>query len=317
MTAAATKATPPGEQLSSRVWRTTIASGALTAIAIDPGAGVKQWETQPTGGTSLVRRLNERTRELASRVAILSNPRRYDALTNGGFEQPRELNAIPGWLHSQHPRDGVRLETSGWESEHALRLKHQARSGAKPWIVSDPIQPPPTGRLAVSLRVRALGEQGARERPAQLRVAIEGWTNGTPLRRDKILTPPMDGAWQEEPLWLEVEDVGADEVEQLRLTIDLLSPGEVWVDDIRLYDFFLTEPERSELQSRAFLAIERLRRGHLTPAAKLFDSHWGRYLMALRVQAPAAEATIAPQAGTAAKSGLADRLRNWLPTPMF
>ncbi len=311
------KANPAGEQRSRRLWRTSLASGALTAIAIDQGAAIKQWQTEPTAGSGLVRRLNERTRELASRVAILSNPRRYDALTNGGFERPRELNAIPGWLHSQHPSDGVRLESSGWESGQALRLKHRADSGAKPWIVSDPIQPPPTGRLAVSLRVRAFSEQGTTARPARLRVAIEGWTKGTPLRRDKILTPPMDGTWQEEPLWLEVEDVGADEVEQLRLTIDLLSPGEVWLDEIRLYDFFLTEPERSELQSRAFLAIERLRQGHLTPAAKLFDSHWGRYLMALRVQAPVAEATMAPQAGSAPESGIADRLRNWLPTPMF
>lgn len=310
------------EEPKSRVWRTTLQAGQLRAIRVDGAGEAPAWRAEPAEDAEFMNRLAKRVQSLATRVAMLTEPRRYPGLRNGDFsEQPPMGKGIPGWMHSQHPPGSV-TKTSPSNGDHsAVIMRNRAGEDARAWLVSAPIAPPATGRLAVSLQARCLVETPSTT-PPELRLAIEGRDGGRPIRHRMVLRLRADGDWQEAPLWLEVEEIGGSEIEDLRLTIDWLSDGEVMIDEVRLYDFFLTPAERSELQSRAFLAVQRMRKGDLSAAARLFDSHWAQYLMRLPpvptgnetagVEVPAVSVLIdAPE-----NPGIAERLRGWLPGPL-
>ncbi len=300
-------------------WQVTLAPGQLVAIRLQGAAPVQHWSERPAGGPAFLRQLADRVQDLAARVAMLANSRLYPELRNGSFDEPA-ARSIPGWMHAQHPPGCVQIASKGFDDNTCVMMNNDGTSNSKTWIVSTPFQTPATGRLAVSLQARCENAAANSVQPS-LRVGIEGRVRGAPLRHYVTLTPRADGDWQAAPLWLEVEDLGGEEIEELRLTIDLLTPGRVWIDNIQLHDFFLTEAERSRLQSQTFLAVQRIRQDDLTAAAKLFQSHWGRYLMSLRV--PPTQAT--PTAAIAERSiappqepspGLAERVKGWLPSPM-
>ncbi|QEG40136.1 family 10 glycosylhydrolase [Roseimaritima ulvae] len=302
------------------LWQVTLAPGQLAAIVLQGSAPVQRWREGPADGPQFTRQLADRVQELAARVAMLANSRIYPELRNGSFDESSE-RSIPGWMHAQHPPGCVQLASKGFDDDHCVTMNNDGTSSSKTWIVSAPFHPPATGRLAVSLQARCETSGSDPVQPA-LRVGIEGRVHGAPLRRSVTLTPQADGQWQAAPLWLEVEELGSEEIEELRLTIDLLTPGRVWIDNVQLHDFFLTQAERSRLQTQTFLAVQRIRHDDLTGAAKLFQSHWGRYLMSLRVPQPpprgvpgaAAEPLSVPPEEPS--PGIAERVRGWLPSPM-
>lgn len=303
---------------SGQRWQIMLQPGQLAALKIEGPASIRRWSEHPPGGDQFLHQLSESVQNLAARVAMLADPRIYPELANASFAEtaPR---AIPAWMHAQHPADSVQLASGGSDDDYCVLLTNRPGASAKTWIVSTPFPAPTTGRLAVSLQARCPATQSGAD-PPTLRIGIEGQSRGRPLRRSVTVTPAADGQWQPQPLWLEVEDLGGDTIEDLRLTIDLLSPGQIWIDDVKLYDFFLTEAERSRLQSQVFLAVQRIRQEDLTAAAKLFDSHWGRYLMNLRVpvkatvQSRAEEPVASPPDNPA--PGIAERVKGWLPSPI-
>ena len=65
----------------------------------------------------------------------------------------------------------------------------------------------------------------------------------------------------------------------MRIAFDLSGKGKIWLDDVQLYDQFLTGSERNELQNEVFLAVERMRAGDISYSARLLDSYHGRYLL--------------------------------------
>jgi len=298
-------------------WRTTLQPGQLTAIRLSGAMPVRLWSERPDGGPEFLQSLGDRVQNLAARVALLATPRAYPALRNGSFDE-LSTRSIPGWMHAQFPANCVQVASQGSDDDASVMMSNDGSSSSKTWIVSVPFKTPATGRLAVSLQARCEVNAPSTVQPS-LRVAIEGRVGEEPLRRSVTLLPKADGNWQSEPLWLEVEDLGGEAIEELRLTIDLLTPGRIWIDDVRLYDFFLTKGERSALQSQAFLAVQRMRQGDMTAAAKLFDSHWGRYLMGLRVPAPADAASETIESRETPEkdpASIAERLKGWLPGPL-
>ncbi|HBJ38748.1 MAG TPA: hypothetical protein DDZ51_29155, partial [Planctomycetaceae bacterium] len=109
-------------------------------------------------------------------------------------------------------------------------------------------------------------------------MALEGTVGGTPIRQAKSVTLEPDGKWGE-PQWLEIVRLPSLPVESLRLTIDLMSAGEVWVDDIACYDQFMTTAEITQWEHLVFLAAGGLTRGDCIGASRLFDSHWALDLL--------------------------------------
>jgi hypothetical protein len=283
----------------------------------------------------LVVKLNNRLDELKSRVALLGRPRPFDVLKNASFEEG-EIDKMPGWLRSQHPADCLRWDNDTADGKRSLVMRSEFNATARTWLLSEILPAPETGRFAVSLFARSLKES------AKLRLSIEAKQNGNVIRHWTELELPPSSSWPNEPYWLRIDSLPSDDLHDLRVAIDLVTPGEVAIDNVRIYDFFLNDRERAELQQQTFVSLEMLRKGNLTATAQLLDSYWAKYLFELQVpqtsqygQAanPIEYARAAPwsdgSSATKSKSGtdvppsepsdgqparaFSDRWRSWLP----
>ncbi|WP_146513670.1 hypothetical protein [Rubripirellula amarantea] len=316
-----------------------------------------RWSASINGGEDEIAVIKQKVTTVVERIGMLGNPPTYSGLHNGGFEVTGEMGLV-GWMHAQHPPGCVSIDTV----EHAMgkqsiRLTTEASTLAtRTWMVSETILPPRTGRLAVSIACRAeaitphdriAGEEAASDKTSddhpQLRVAIEGTKNGVPFRQSVDIEVPPTGVWQPRLIVLEALQLNNQQIDSLRLTIDSLSTGKIWIDDVALHDYFPTAKERSDLQNQAFLAVQGLQRGRLAPSAKLLHNHWAKVLLSNQPPAKVSPSTqsadlkrrnaieVTPLNGELQNAGesekvveengsetpsVADRFRDWLPGPL-
>ena len=277
-----------------------------------------QWAASVQGGEPVIAEIKKRVTQIVERIGYLNNPARYDQLKNGGFESVGEMGLV-GWLHAQHPAGCVAVDTDeAIEGKHSIRLTTHSMTSGKTWLVSDLIAPPSSGRLAVSMALRA--QQASDEETHQLRVSVEGTQRGDPVRYTEEVKVPRSGAWQTRHIVLEVAGIDRKVFESVRLTIDSLSSGRLWIDDVRLHDDFSTTRERTDLQNQAFLAVEGLQRGNLTPSARLLNNRWAQHLLSMpeparkktlgvSVETPLPESREIPEIADQNRGWFLDRLR--------
>ncbi len=311
-------------------------------------AKISDWASHPAGGEVGLARIKAAVTRIVERIGVFSEPSDYAGLANGGFEQASAVGIV-GWLSAQHPPDAVRIDTEASEGTQSVCLTTDARSSTRTWLVSETFTAPTSGRLAVSLACRGeLNDPSAtvatptpaERTPGRLRIAIEGTRRGEAFRRTTEIEMPHDGRWQNRRIVLEWDAIDPRDTQSLRLTMDSLTPGRVWIDDVHLHDWFPLESERNDLQGQSFLAVQGLQRGNITPAARLMRNDWARYLMTLPVDTPQRLATSSParsdgnprsttsqpsswkEAAIEVEStnsntpGMAERLRSWLPRPL-
>ncbi|QDT01793.1 hypothetical protein K227x_01610 [Rubripirellula lacrimiformis] len=294
----------------SQRWRVTIPAGEFAVLRSDhPAAGLVDWTATASGGAETSGRIKQQVTSVVERIGMLSSPESYRGLNNGGFEHSGGMGLV-GWLHAQHPPNCVQIETGDCiEGQQSVLLTTDAAVSTRTWLVSEMVDPPASGRLAVSIACR--GELKGQDASHRLRVSIEATRDGSPIRQSAEFDVPCNGKWQPRSMVLEADGIDPDRTESLRLTIDSLSGGRIWIDDIRLHDRFPTSKERAELQSQAFLAVQGLQRGNLTPSARLLQNHWARYLLAkpTPIEKPVVE-TVSNEEET---PGVAERVRSWLP----
>jgi len=247
------------------------------------------------------------------RLGALSRLDAYSALTNGDFEQIGEVG-LPGWLHAQHPPGCVTTDSNQpYQGERSVRMTTDPSATHRTWIVSETIQPPVSGRLAVSLAYR--GAKSAQADPHRLKISLEGTSKGRPLRFSEVFEVSRNGQWNSHQVVLEADGIDALEVDSFRLTIDSVSGGQIWIDRIQLHDQFATARERDELQSLAFLAVQGLQRGNLAPCGRLLKNDWARHLLHLE-EVPSADPRPKPNKKTERDPSVAERIRSWLPKPL-
>ncbi len=194
-------------------------------------------------------------------------------------------------------------------------------------MVSRAFPAPRSGRVAVSMMLR--GEPSSapeKSQPIKVRLSIEGTVAQSNLRESTIVNVPRDGRWSTVPCRVEIDQLPACGVDSLRVAIDVMTEGTVWVDDVRVADQFMTEQERNQLQSQMYLAMGAIPKGDLMAAAKLLESHWIQELLSgpWDVHRPAIlntteDQVLPPVAQPPQKEetpGIADRFRSWLPKPM-
>ncbi|MGI9469932.1 MAG: hypothetical protein ACR2NZ_00270 [Rubripirellula sp.] len=296
--------------------RISVPEGRLVVLRStqpSPTATLRTWTTRVSGGPEALESIKQKVTLIVERIGILSEFDTYDALTNGGFEQSGGIGLI-GWMHAQHPAGCVRIDdTENAEGKNSVLLTTDVQATTRTWIVSETISPPDSGRLAVSLACRA--EDKTDTTAHRLKVSIEATRDGTPIRFSSEFDVPRNGQWGNRDVVLEADGIEAANVDSLRLTIDSLSGGRVWIDDVRLHDKFPTAKERAELQSQAFLAVQGLQRGNLTPSGRLLQNHWARHLL---THGPAkhAKRVIEAVQPTEEPPSVAERIRSWIPRPL-
>jgi hypothetical protein len=196
-------------------------------------------------------------------------------------------------------------------------------------VASESFESPLTGRFSMKVWLRVADAQ----KQPSLRLAVEGKLQGEDYYRYAPIglipetgqSPvPISTDWA--PYVLQVNDLPLEGLSQVRVRFDLLGQGEVWIDEVQLFDLAFTKRERVELSKLIALADVKLQNGQLGDCLRLLEGYWPRFLerhvplppgmlpnesLAGKANAPA-KPTPPPE-----RSGWLDRVRDSVPRLRF
>jgi hypothetical protein len=231
--------------------------------------------------------LEARINELVDRTTTVRSetPPLFDVLENSRFELPPSGDGqIPGWATSSQAGGTVELDASVKNSgAHAVRV---ASGGSVASLLSQPFDPPSTGRLTMAVWLRA---DGARGQPP-LRVALEGSVEGRPFAPYALL--PVAEEWS--PYVVRFHDLPLEGLSPLRLRFDLMGQGEVWIDDVQLCHLAFDDIEKTALLKLITPADLMLENGQVGDCLQLLEGYWPRFLLA-NVRPTATRAALKPE----------------------
>lgn len=259
-------------------WNLTLEPYGLAAGWFS-SADVRLIEPQVEVDDNVLEQLNVRIQELRDLADSLTAPQPYDVLANSGFEQRPDSGTVPGWQASGSPGESAALDAeSRHEGEQSLRF---ACDGKRASLTSEPFEPPRTGRLSVSAWLRV---DDVRQQPP-LRLVLKGRLDGGEYVRYAALggqRAAIGAEWRQ--YVFQLSDLPLTGLSPLRVQFDMRGPGEVWIDQVQLFDLVFSEKELTELNSRIIgLASAKLRQGQVGDCLRLLEGYWPRFLAA---QAP-------------------------------
>jgi len=303
-------------------WTVELAPYDLVAVRLsDPGVTLAR--PQVLLSPAVAAELGRKIQAWGARTAALRNPPPLEILENPGFEQPpRHEEPLPGWATAQRP--GLSVAPDESVAQSGKQSVHITAASGWACLVSRPFAPPASGRMLLTVWLRVADAA----RQPSLRLALEGRLRGrTYYRYAEVGRIP--GANQVVPVGTEwgrydfpLYDLPLDGLSELRVRVDLHGPGEVWVDDVALYDLVYTETELRELAKLVTLAQVTLDNGQVGDCVQLLESYWPRLLAEKLPLKPEALAPVArapeqppPEAAesNSQRTGWMDRLRGVLP----
>ena len=261
---------------------------------------------------------------LRERRGVLEYPVAMEVLDNPDFELSAMRRAVPGWELVEQSRGSLtpvagRASSESNEPDDEPRGVQFASPHGLSTLRSNPFAAPSTGRLSVAVWLRI--EEGHPQPP--LRIAVEGLQGREEFYRFAAVgrgedAMPLSPEWSQ--IVLQVDDLPTQGLESLRVRLDLLGPGKVCVDEVRVYDLAFDESQRVQLSKMLALIDHQLNAGDVGGSVLELDSHWPRFLEAHidqeavaiaaeegdRQRAAAAEAARQPE-----RTGMFDRLRQW------
>ncbi len=275
--------------------------------------------------------------ELANRD--LSAPHTCTALSNPSFEPLggplpswRLVNNVPGvtaMLDATAPQDG----------KTSLYLSSNGLSAA---IESDAFPIPSTGQLAMTVFAR--GKNMGTGTEVRLVFESEG---GQPVYRRAASVRGAETE-RENQLWgrpfaILVNDLPCNLQRNMRIVFELTGPGEVWLDNVKLYDLLFplkfygnAEAEILQLFKLTHAAQNAYDAGQVSDCLQLIDGYWPRFVMSytapaapkvaaipapMSTNADSVHSSSAPDSPSASPSneseqpppGVGDRLKRWVP----
>lgn len=271
-----------GAALDARAGMVTVDLSPWGMRALRLGGDVTVTNARVEYDNALTAAVANRVANLHRRREALDHPAPIDVLDNPGFElgdggdvgQPAA--AATGW-ELVEPRRGAVATVSG--AGGSARAASFSSINGLATLRSNPFPPPRSGRVSVAawLRIRAGDPQ------PPLRVAIEGVCADREFYRFAAVGGPSGGRplseeWQQ--FVLQVGDLPETGLESLRVRFDLLGPGTVEIDDVRVYDLAFTEPERAWLSRQIGSLEASLAAGDVGACLPALDSHWPMFLEA-------------------------------------
>lgn len=265
-------------------------------------------------GEQVRRQLHDRIQDLGARVRVLQDPQPVTTLENAEFEAPAEAGEIPGWATTIGMGAQAAVDTTQhFEGSRSVKLVSLGQPAS---ITSAPFVPPTTGRIAIHMQLRG----GATGRPS-LRISLEGKVaEGQYAPYGIIPAAPASKATSDWVRYsLHVGDVPSEGLSNLRVRFELVSEGELWIDDVQLFDLPFDTSERLELSKLISLASVKLEAGQLADCARLLEGYWPQFLVAhvplTNTSAPIAERPAPPAAPSEepAKPTMLESLKEYIP----
>ncbi len=242
-------------------------------------ASVVTWRTSVP--TSVAVMLKDQVRDIRLRVNSLRAAEPREALTNSSFDKPSGGSGIDGWVHATGP--GISVAVDGREHYRGGRSLHVISQPPTPgapapvvWIRSAPFDPPKTGRISVLAWIRVAD---AKQQP-RLRLAIEGRLDGkTYYRRanvgaseDDRPVKPLQEGWAS--YRFPVSDLPLSGLTDLRIGFDLMGAGDIWIDEVQVFDLWFEDVERDELLKQTATADFQLQAGQVADCQRFVESYW-------------------------------------------
>ena len=272
--------------------------------------GVKLSEPQVSLEERVDAQLRAAIDDLFERASVLKDPPQLDVLKNPGFEQPAPKDTRTRIADWEAAPANIKLDGDDPHSgNYAAKL---SSTGGPATLTSAAFPAPRTGHLSVSVWLRTAD---AKRQPAlwlllEGRLGDQNYIRKAPVGKGPH-AHPLEAQWQR--YVFEFPDLPTAGISPLSLRFHLNQPGEVWIDDIELYD--LKKPTDQELLALA-MSIQHARlkldNRQYSDCLQLLEAYWLRYLM-LNVEAPkiARRPTPPPRAtpATEPKPGVFDRLK--------
>lgn len=266
-----TKKLPPLQAIGQAIsWSYTLAPQEIVGGAINSSKS-KLLAYSAVVDRGVVIQLNQELGSLRSKLmqAKQASRRKYDALANPEFDGDMIDSSDFGWqVVSGDPQSVMMTIDKTNLPDNCLRITNQ---GGIVSLRSEPIAIPKSQRLLFSLHLRT--DPG--QRPPEVKLVIEGEQNGARVRRATVVKPRViNEQWREIPHKLDY----LPNVENLRVGIEVCSPGTVYVDHAFLSDFFCEEDAQQSVLNELAVAVHSLEQGRITQAQKVLNSYLPNYL---------------------------------------
>ena len=261
-------------------WTVELEAFDLVGGELSGAARVVGWNVSHPA--ELAQSLGEQSREIATRTRYLSDHPRPLGLVNPSFEERGTQGEAVGWVHARGP--GMIVEVDGTKGSGSRNSLHMVSRGAggPVWVRSSPLAAPATGRLQMTARIRVADAA----RQPQLRLAVEGKLEGQPYYR-RVNVGAAEGAGGQVLSALNTEwatytialtDLPDSGLTGLCVGFDLMSEGEVWIDDVQVSSLWLAEHEHRELFKSAPTANHLAQSGRLNECRLLVEGYWPSFL---------------------------------------
>jgi hypothetical protein len=219
-------------------------------------------------------------RTLGARAAALRSPSPLDVLRNPDFEQKAVANSpIPEWAVTS--RSGVSIQLDPTQPHGGRQSIRIASTGAVACLVSRPLPTPSTGRLSMAVWLRVADPS----KQPPLRLALEGKLQGRDYYRFAPIGQAPGAGQSSVPIasqWgqyvFQVDDLPLEGLTSLRVRFDLMGAGEVWADDVQLFDLVFSKPELFEISKLITLADVKLQNNQIGDCLRLLEGYWPQFL---------------------------------------
>ena len=272
------------------------------------------------------REVADRVERLRLRRQVLETPVPLDVLDNPAFDlgtapaEGKPAASIAGWEVVEPRRGAVSLVPGAGAGQPARGLEFSSFNGLAT-LRSNPFPAPASGRISVAAWLRVT--DGTVQPP--LRIAIEGVQGDREYYRFAPIGGltggrPLTGQWSQ--FVLQVDELPAEPVESLRVRFDLLGPGRVQIDDVRVFDLAFDDSQRARITTAVSLLEHQAAHGDLGGCLVGLEGFWPMFLEAfvsdaavaavpVATEPPAAAPPAASQPAERQAGGMLDRLKSW------
>ncbi|WP_157665161.1 hypothetical protein [Mariniblastus fucicola] len=222
-------------------------------------------------------RLRKQLYQVKSKLAKAKTAQPMSQLLNGSFESFADPDRS-GWEFGNH--DGATFELDSSKYRDGRTSLTMGTKGNPVWIRSNTLQMPTTGRLSVSAWLRT---DNAAENPRP-RISIECVSDGESIYRFGTIgaipsegeTSSLDATWRR--FVVHFDDLPPDAL-NLRVGFDLMSKGEVSIDQVEVYDRWFDESDSVALTQLLASAGSQLQNdGSMDEGRRVLESYWVQFL---------------------------------------
>jgi hypothetical protein len=263
-------------------------------------------ELSPEAAKELARRV----RGIEERMAGLNVERAYNELQNPNFELVDDHGRLRGWQPRMGQRGAVEVAFEQSPANRSVHLRSEDGLGVA--VQSHLFAIPSTGQIVVRAKVR-----GAELQPGARLYAWVEYESGGAMRPRYVSLGDhsLPSAWTEREF--AIDDLPLAASGKMRIQFHLTGGGQVWVDDVRLFDLRFADAQRVELSKRLLGAKAALEDSQLMDCQRLVDGYLPRRVME-HIPPPALAAkpevvTPAQAPEEAEETGLGPRIRGMVP----